>query len=169
MKKCIIGVRKSESNARSERYKEPTQCLGKKSDPYEAIYPLLDWTDDDIREFVADRNIKCAPVYYDEEGNFHVERRLGCMCCPLIYNKKRIKEFKKYPNMVKAYIRAGQKYRDTHPNVKRVIDNADVYEWFVRELFFETNKNWNKEKQNWELFGKPDYKKFIEDYFNIKL
>ena len=169
MEKCIIGVRKSESRARDERYKEPTQCMGTKKSPYEAIYPLLDWTDDDVLQFIIDRNIKCAPIYYDEQGTFHVERRLGCMCCPLIYHKKRIEEFKRYPRMVKAYLRAGQKFRDLHPDLKRTTDNADVYEWFVREVWYETDAKWNKHRDSWRLFGKPDYKAFLEEQFGIDL
>lgn len=68
--KTIIGVRKSESARRAKAYSEPTECLGTKKDPYEAVYPLLDWTDEDVRDFILDRNIKCAPVYYDMGGYF---------------------------------------------------------------------------------------------------
>lgn len=68
--KCIIGVRKSESQARAKRYNEPTQCLGTKKDPREAVYPILNWTDDDVRDFILDRGITCAPHYYDMGGYF---------------------------------------------------------------------------------------------------
>lgn len=70
LKKVIMGVRKSESTARSKNYDEPTKCLGNKRHPYEAIYPLLDWTDCDVRDFILDRGITCAPVYYDSGGCF---------------------------------------------------------------------------------------------------
>lgn len=68
LKKMITGVRRSEGNDRAKRYTEPTQCRGTKKDPYEAIYPILDWTDDDILAFILDRNLKLAPVYYDSGG-----------------------------------------------------------------------------------------------------
>lgn len=68
LKKMITGVRRSEGNDRAKRYTEPTQCRGTKKDPYEAIYPILDWTDDDILAFIIDRNLKLAPVYYDSGG-----------------------------------------------------------------------------------------------------
>lgn len=167
--KTVIGVRKAESRQRNERYKEPTQCIGTKRNPREAIYPILDWTDSDIEQFIYDRNIKCHPLYYDENDLFHVERRLGCLCCPLIYYKKRIEEFKAHPNMVKLYIKAGQKFRDDHPTLQRVVKNANVYEWFVRELFFGTDKKWQAHKESNALFGTPDYKQFLEDYFGIDL
>lgn len=65
LQKVITGVRKSESTARAKRYDEPTQCRGTKEKPYEAIYPLLDWLNEDIEAFILDRKIKCAPHYYD--------------------------------------------------------------------------------------------------------
>ena len=68
LKKMITGVRRSEGNDRAKRYTEPTQCRGTKKGPYEAIYPILDWTDDDILAFILDRNLKLAPVYYDSGG-----------------------------------------------------------------------------------------------------
>ena len=169
--RAIIGVRKSESTRRSLRYNEPTECkfYGNKKQHVEAIYPILDWTDEDVEEFLADRGIKCAPLYYDEDGTFHVERRLGCMCCPLIYYKKRLKAFEQYPFMVKAYIKAGQKYRDDpkHAEAKTVAKYGDVYEWFVREVFYPNQKAFEEERDNSTV--RPDYKKYIEDYFNIQL
>ena len=44
--------------------------------------PILEWTDEDVDEFINAYNIQCAPVYYDEEGKFHVERRLGVHVLP---------------------------------------------------------------------------------------
>ena len=72
MDKCIMGVRKSESTKRNERYKEPTECrwYGRKTEAnhVEAIYPILDWTDDDVLAFVEDRHLTLAPVYYTRRG-----------------------------------------------------------------------------------------------------
>ena len=48
--------------------------------------------------------------------------------------------------MVRAYLRAAQKYRDTHPNVETVKKYADVYEWFTREVLFEKQHNWEDHK-----------------------
>ena len=72
MDKCIMGVRKSESSKRNERYNEPTECrwYGRKTEAnhVEAIYPILDWTDDDVLAFVEDRHLTLAPVYYTNRG-----------------------------------------------------------------------------------------------------
>lgn len=88
MDKCIMGVRKSESSKRNLRYNEPTQCrwYGRKTEAnhVEAIYPILDWTDDDVLAFVEDRQLMLAPVYYTNRGQIDVSKRLGCMCCHLL-------------------------------------------------------------------------------------
>ena len=94
MDKCIMGVRKSESSKRNERYNEPTECrfYGRKTEAnhVEAIYPILDWTDNDVLAFVEDRHLTLAPVYYTSRGQIDVSKRLGCMCCPLATERKRI-------------------------------------------------------------------------------
>ena len=77
---AIVGIRRSESIKRSKRYKEPEQCrVYSKTQKVRQYMPILEWSDDDVRGFIEERGIKCAPVYYDENGLFHVERRLGCV------------------------------------------------------------------------------------------
>lgn len=106
---AIQGIRRCESTRRAKQYTEPTACrfYGSKAQHVEVFLPILDWTDDDVAEFVAERGIKCHPLYYDDAGAFHVERRLGCLCCPLMSQRKRIEEFKKWPKMLNYYIRGG--------------------------------------------------------------
>lgn len=166
--KCIIGVRREESRARSERYKEPTQCrfYGKK-EHVEAFYPILEWTSQDVVDFVTDRGIKLHPLYYRPDGTIDPTRRLGCMCCPLTTRKKRLEEFKLHPNMVKAYIQAAQCFIENKPNTQAARTYPDAYAMFARELFFDKHSDWLLHCQG--MFGAPDYKSFLEDYFNIKL
>ena len=165
----VIGVRREESRKRAERYKEITECrfYGSKKEYVEAIYPILEWTMQDVADFLQDRGIKCAPVYYDERGVFHPERRLGCMCCPMVSRKKRIEEFKKYKGMVKFYIRAQQKFIDSHPNSKLAKNHVSAIECFVRDVFCENAREFELIKSG--MFGEPDFKKFLEEYFDIKL
>ena len=165
----VIGVRREESRNRANRYKEPTECrfYGSKKEHVEAIYPILDWTTQDVADFLQDRGIKCAPVYYDKHGVFHPEMRLGCMCCPMASRKKRIEQFKQYKGMVKFYIRAQQKFIDSHPNSKLAKNHVSAIECFVRDVFCENEREFELIKSG--MFGKPDLKKFLEDYFDIKL
>lgn len=161
----VVGVRRSESVKRSLRYTEPSACVSHgRGGMVEQYYPLLEWTDNDVKEFILVTGIKCHPLYYDENGVFHVERRLGCMCCPLIYRKKRIEEFKKYPRMLRFYVRYGQRYLDEHPDVKKNEYFRDVYEQILCDLFY-------KDLESFKLVGvKPNEAKvFLEQYFNINL
>jgi len=145
--RAIYGIRKAESTQREKNYEEPTECRvygrGKKRVGVEAFYPILDWTDEDVVEFITEYGVKIHPLYYREDGTIDPKRRLGCMCCPLAYYEKRLDYFRRYPGMVKAYIRAGQKFRDNHPKAKTISTYPDVYTWFVRDAFFDKQKSWN--------------------------
>lgn len=76
--KCIIGVRKEESAKRNTLYNEPTAChwYGKKTEEnhVEHIYPILDWTSEDVLAFIMDRKIQLAPVYYESGGGKSIYR-----------------------------------------------------------------------------------------------
>lgn len=167
---CVMGIRKSESKRRNNQYKEPTECkfYGSKKNHVEAFYPILEWNDQDIEQFIQERKIKCHPLYYDEKGVFHVERRLGCLCCPMKSRKQRINDFMKYPNMVKLYIRGCWYYFDSKRFTKNNSQFNNVYEKFVCLLFCDNLVEFKK-KFGKNLFNDGiDCKTFLEDYFNIK-
>ena len=67
--------------------------------------------------------------------------------------------------MVKFYIKAGQKYIDTHEG--KLSKCQDTAEWFYRDVFCTSNESWILSKGG--FFGKPDFKKFLENYFDVKL
>lgn len=146
----IQGIRCAESSDRDKNYNEPTECRvygkGRKKQTAEAFYPILDWTDNDVVDFINDRGIKVHPLYYREDGTIDPKRRLGCMCCPLAYYRKRLDYFRRFPVMVKAYCRAAQKFIDSHPENKTVQKYGDVYEWFTREIFFDKQNAWEDHK-----------------------
>lgn len=169
---CVMGIRKCESVKRAKMYTEPTACriYGSKKNHVNAIYPILDWSDEDELEFIEERGIKLHPLYYREEGTIDLSQRLGCMCCPLAYYKKRLQEFKKYPGMVKAYLRCGNEYFRSHAESKVTEQYSNVYEYFVANAFFEHHRDYRKAKLGRGIFSdSTDYKKLIEDYFKIKL
>ena len=167
---AVLGIRASESNKRKERYKEPTACrMYSKDEAVEQYFPILSWTNDDLVAFIRERGIKCHPLYYDERGDFRVERRLGCMCCPEASYKKRLLEFKEYPNMVKLYVRRGGQYLENHKDSKIFKYVRNAYEFFCLDVFCEGSNN-----RFQQMFGKSlfddgiDCKTFLENYFNIK-
>ena len=170
---AVVGIRSSESKKREELYKEPEQCrVYANKDKVRQYLPILDWTDNDVTEFISERGIKCHPLYYDENGNFDVKQRLGCMCCPLAWKKHRIEEFKKHPIMVRQYIRNASYYFDNHyKNNKRKGETPfnNVYEWFTMTVFCESMTEF-RERFGKNLFDEAvDCKKFLEDYFKVSL
>ena len=63
--RAIQGIRRSESKKRAERYKEPEECrVYSKKEKVKIYLPILEWTDQDVEEFIKERNIKCHPLYY---------------------------------------------------------------------------------------------------------
>ena len=167
---AIVGIRREESPKRAKRYKEPEYCRTFSKDVKARHYlPILEWTTQDVEDFIKERGIKCAPVYYDEQGKFHVERRLGCMCCPLASKNLRLEDFKRHPNMVKAYARAGKKYMESHPDSAQTkFYNGDVYACLAHRIFYPDNANKWKALNEHSLLPPPNYKEFLENYFKIK-
>ena len=170
---AVVGVRRGESRARSERYHEPEVCrvYNKTKDIKARQYlPILEWTQQDVAEFLTERGVKCHPLYYDEQGQFQADRRLGCMCCPLQSRKKRIASFKEHPQMLRFYIKGGQTYLATHPNSKiGKMFNGNVYDWLASQIFCDGERQF-REQFGPTMFDKGiDTKQFLEQQFNIKL
>ena len=105
---AILGIRRDESNARKKRYNEPEQCrVYSKKEKVRQYFPILYWTKEDVLSFINERGIKLHQLDYDCEGHIDINKRVGCMACPMQSYGKRLEEFKKYPNMVKLYLRGG--------------------------------------------------------------
>ena len=174
MDAAIQGIRRCESVKRAKNYREPFICrnYGSKKNHVNVILPILEWTDDDVREFVVAHGIKCHPLYYDETGKFHVERRLGCLGCPL-QSDRGLSDFKAHPKLVRCWIRAGQKWFD-RPKVRSTGTGcqnkfADVYNLFLHNVFFSSYENYRLAVHG-GLFGYTiDCKASLEDYFQIDL
>lgn len=165
---AIQGIRRCESTKRMQRYHEPQICrfYGSKKNHVSVFLPILEWTDRDIEEFIRERKVKCHPLYYDEQGNFHVERRLGCIGCPL-KSDRGLADFKANPKFLKAYLKAGMQWWNTHPDISCRKKFATIYDVFVHNIFFDSYDDFAFAKHG--MFGDIDCKKFIEDYFKITL
>lgn len=167
--RAIQGIRRCESIARAKRYKEPEICrVYSKNEKVRIYLPILEWTDEDVAQFIQERGIKCAPVYYDENGQFHVERRLGCIGCPLVY-KNGLYDFEKFPKMFRNVLRAKQKFYDTHPNVGKGFDRNVYYSFYY--LFFCNSMEQYRLAVTGGLFPEQaiNTKKFLEQHFGIEL
>ena len=167
--RAIQGIRRSESTKRAERYKEPEVCRVYSAKEKVKVYlPILEWTDQDVAEFIKERNIKCHPLYY-RGGEFDVTKRLGCMGCPIQSRRKQIQEFKDNPKLLKAWIRAGQKrYKsEAYQNGGAKYKFKDAFEAMGYLLFCE-NIDEFKEK-TYGMFGYFDWKEFLQKEFNIDM
>ena len=165
----IQGIRRSESDKRAKRYKEPVICriYGSKKNHVNVFLPILDWTDKDIEQFIKVRNIQCHSLYY-VNGKFDVTKRLGCIGCPL-KSDKGLSDFKANPKMVIAWIKAAEIWWNK-PRVRQLASKKrfkNVYELFAHNIFFTSYENFRLAKEG--LFGNVDFKERLENYFKIKL
>lgn len=168
--KAVQGIRRSESVARSKRYieQEPVVCriYGSKKNHVNVILPILSWNDKDIAEFIAERGIKCHQLYYDEKGNFHVERRLGCLGCPMKSDAGRA-DYEAYPKLFREVVKAVIMWWQSHPHVRSVEKFKTPYGLIAHNLFYNSFAKWQEDDNN--LFGRTDWKSFLESYFKINI
>lgn len=169
--RAIQGIRRSESTKRAARYKEPEYCrLYPKGEKVRIYLPLLEWTNDDVARFIDERGIKCAPVYYDEAGRFHVERRLGCLGCPMATDNGR-SDFLKYPKLLKRYTVAATNYLRKHPRCRAAeYFGEDGVALVFRRLFFKNFDDYKAVATGGILPDSAlDIHEYMSNYFNIKL
>ena len=132
----ITGIRRLESDRRAQKYKEPIICFTHKSGKKGQNYmPILYWTNEDMIQYIHEEQIQCHPLYYDDQGKFHCERRLGCLGYPLPADRS-INDFKRYPRMIHTWCRAAAVYRNTRKTLGTSITNyRDEYEYMYHNLF----------------------------------
>lgn len=95
------------------------------------VNPIVDWTDDDVWEFLRVHGIKTNPLY---ECGY---KRIGCIGCPMA-SKHRYKQFEDYPIYRANYVRAFEKMlkaREDHGNKTSTswIDGEHVMRWWLEE------------------------------------
>lgn len=164
-KSLIVGVRADESVKRARIYKEKDYCRYYGKGQYSCIYmPILDFDAKEIETYIKEEQIKCHPLYYDESGKFCVEKRLGCMGCPLPYDRC-IKDFEQYPKLVKCWARYLAIYRNEHKNTSISLYN-DEYAQLVSHLFFHNTFKFLQVQESWYKF---DAREYLQDRFNILL
>jgi len=166
---CVLGIRRSESTSRRKRYQEPIICRNyrSKKNHVTQILPILNWTNENVADFIKIRNIKCHKLYYNENGAFNISKRLGCLGCPLKADKG-LRDFLENPKFLKLWIKAGEKYwssRSESSNLKKKFNN--IYEVFVHNIFFNSYQDFANSRDG--MFENINYKLFIENFFKVKL
>jgi phosphoadenosine phosphosulfate reductase len=146
---CITGVRWAESARRKQRAMHEVYAKKKQNRVYlnndndarrkmseicmsrqkYMLNPIIDWTDNDVWDFLKIRGVPINPLY--ERGY----KRIGCIGCPMS-GKKRIKEFENNPKYYESYKRAIHKhfeYRQLRGlSCEGIYTNEDVYmNWWL--------------------------------------
>ena len=168
--RAVQGIRREESSKRAERYKEPEMCrLYPKGEEVQIYLPILEWTTEDVARFIDEQDIKCAPVYYDEYGQFHPERRLGCIGCPMKADCGKA-DYVKYPGMLRELVRRGKKYLDSHPGSGAKEKFGSAYNMVFHNLFCTSYFEYQT-LIGGGLFPENaiDAKQYMENYFGIDL
>ena len=91
--------------------------------------PIIDWTDRDVWDFLADAKIPINPLY---ECGFS---RVGCIGCPMA-SKARYKEFAYWPGYQRLYIRAFDRMiaeRTTRGLPTDWKTGEDVFHWWMED------------------------------------
>ena len=166
----VQGIRRSESTKRAKLYNEPIICrtYGSKKNHVNVCLPILEWSDKDVERFIIERGIKCHPLYYDEQGNFHVERRLGCIGCPLRSDRGK-GDFKQRPKFLRRLIQCEKVFLADRPESKIMKKFGDAYRHTFNNLFCDSYGEFIVKTQP-NLFGEEfDAKHYLELYFGIEL
>ena len=128
------------------------------------INPIVDWTDEDVWQFLKHYGCECNPLYC--KGYC----RVGCIGCPLANARSRRNQLRNNPRILKAWIKALKIYHENHPETsakERFGNNA--YNVMFFSLFCKNMEEYGL-KMSTDLFGEQlDTKQFLEDYFKTKL
>lgn len=91
----VLGIRAAESRRRASRW----SVHGIKEDGTHYLCPIIDWSDDNVWEYLTERKLKTCVLY--KEGF----TRIGCVCCPLA-PKHMERDIARYPETA-AILRKG--------------------------------------------------------------
>lgn len=110
----IVGVRRAESKARANRktfeVRNKTMikknkalftenCTGSGSPSIIQLKPIVDWSDDEVWNYIKKYNLPINPEYA-------TARRVGCVICPKAGFERNCNALMRYPKLIDAIIKA---------------------------------------------------------------
>jgi phosphoadenosine phosphosulfate reductase len=99
-------------------------CIKKKR---RILNPIIDWTDEDVWEFLSHYGCKSNPLY--EMGY----KRVGCVGCPMA-SKTRYKEFRDFPKYKNMYIKAFDKMIKINSHIDYTWKSGEeVFDWWLND------------------------------------
>ena len=119
---CVTGVRKAES-VRRRQFELCEKGKGKRF-----LNPIIDWTDDDVWEYIHTNNLQYCSLYDDGW------KRVGCLLCPFASTKKKLSDAEKYPRFKNAFIKCFDRMirkREQDGKTKVWESGAECFEWWI--------------------------------------
>lgn len=101
------------------------QCVGGK-DKF-MVYPILQWTEQDVWRFIRERDLPINPCYASQ-------RRVGCVFCPFAPKKQIVRQIKARPKQYQALLHALQKFIDNTAEkgqIKSFTTAEDYFMWWI--------------------------------------
>lgn len=123
------------------------------------VNPIVDWTDDDVWEFLHHYGIKSNPLYevVEKDDKYCPTgcHRIGCIGCPLQNRRGMIADFIQYPKYRDNYLRAFNRMQEKRKQDRLPPFGFDVYgELTAREIMM-----WwvGDDPRQLSLFDEPEY------------
>ena len=94
------------------------------------LNPVIDWGTDEVWEFIKEYDVPYCKLY--DEGY----KRLGCIGCPMGGPNMQRKEFERWPEFRRAYIKAFERMiKSRHKKGLKVVwkDGEEVMKWWLKE------------------------------------
>lgn len=158
---ALFGIRKDESVKRNACYSSFDDIYYYTKKRFtNRFFPLLNFTDEDVAKIIIDKSLECHPLYYDNKGRFCVQRRLGCIGCPLQGDRGKM-DFLKYPILLKQVLRRGILF---HQRQGRTAHDAALN--LVYNLFY-SNGGREKFEQAYNGLFDTDPWDILEHYFSL--
>jgi phosphoadenosine phosphosulfate reductase len=128
----LTGIRWAESPRRA---KQATMARICKKRGAHIINPIIDWSDEEVWEFIKQENIPYCGLY---DENF---KRLGCVGCPMAGPAGMTREFVRWPRFLKLYYRIAEKVlppmlarRTEQGKINTFTTPREMILWWVRDL-----------------------------------
>lgn len=157
---ALFGIRKDESVKRDACYSSFDDIYYYTKKKFtNRFFPLLNFTNEDVAEIINRHSLECHPLYFDHQGTFCVERRLGCIGCPLQGDRGKI-DFLMYPILLKQILRRGILF---HQRQGRTADDAALN--LVYNIFYSNHGFKNFQQTYYGLFDTDPWEILGEYYF----
>lgn len=105
------------------------RCVGGK-DKF-MVYPILEWTEEDVWEFIALRRLPVNPCY-------KTHKRVGCVFCPFARPKEIRAYCETHPKLKAAFINAIEQYREKAKGRQILSSAEDYFDWWVSKESLDT-------------------------------